>query len=45
MAKGNKALPFILGIDAAGIVERVGSHVKNIYLDNVSLLSSKWILR
>lgn len=29
--KGNKALPFILGIDAAGIVERVGSHVKNIY--------------
>ncbi|MDR4942669.1 quinone oxidoreductase [Bacillus wiedmannii] len=29
--KGNKALPFIPGIDAAGIVERVGSHVKNIY--------------
>lgn len=29
--KGNKALPFIPGIDAAGIVERVGSHVKNIH--------------
>ncbi|EJP97145.1 quinone oxidoreductase family protein [Bacillus cereus] len=29
--KGNKALPFIPGIDAAGIVERVGSHVNNIY--------------
>ncbi|CAH2461932.1 MULTISPECIES: quinone oxidoreductase family protein [Bacillus] len=29
--KGNKALPFIPGIDAAGIVEHVGSHVKNIY--------------
>ncbi|MEK5123084.1 quinone oxidoreductase family protein [Bacillus sp. FSL R9-9492] len=29
--KGNKALPFIPGIYAAGIVERVGSHVKNIY--------------
>ncbi|EJQ49829.1 quinone oxidoreductase [Bacillus wiedmannii] len=29
--KGNKALPFIPGIDAAGVVERVGSHVKNIY--------------
>ncbi len=29
--KGNKALPFIPGIDVAGIVERVGSHVKNIY--------------
>ncbi|PFZ92693.1 quinone oxidoreductase family protein [Bacillus wiedmannii] len=29
--KGNKALPFIPGIDAAGIVERVGSHVKNVY--------------
>lgn len=29
--KGNKALPFILGIDATGIVERVGSHVKNIH--------------
>ncbi|PKJ54962.1 quinone oxidoreductase family protein [Bacillus sp. SN10] len=29
--KGNKSLPFIPGIDAAGIVERVGSHVKNIY--------------
>ncbi|MCQ6340055.1 quinone oxidoreductase [Bacillus cereus] len=28
--KGNKALPFIPGIDATGIVERVGSHVKNI---------------
>ncbi len=28
--KGNKALPFIPGIDVAGIVERVGSHVKNI---------------
>ena len=31
MVKGNKALPFILGIDATGIVERVGSHVKNIH--------------
>lgn len=30
MAKGNKVLPFIPGIDVAGIVERVGSHVKNI---------------
>ncbi|MGR3778056.1 quinone oxidoreductase family protein [Bacillus paramycoides] len=29
--KGNKAFPFIPGIDAAGVVERVGSHVKNIY--------------
>ncbi|AZV66045.1 quinone oxidoreductase [Bacillus cereus] len=29
--KGNKALPFIPGIDAAGIVERVGSQVKNIH--------------
>ncbi|AHZ51011.1 NADPH:quinone oxidoreductase family protein [Bacillus cereus] len=29
--KGNKALPFIPGIDATGIVERVGSHVKNIH--------------
>ncbi|EPC8420953.1 quinone oxidoreductase [Bacillus wiedmannii] len=29
--KGNTALPFIPGIDAAGIVERVGSQVKNIY--------------
>ncbi|WP_433773733.1 quinone oxidoreductase family protein [Bacillus wiedmannii] len=29
--KGNKTLPFIPGIDAAGIVERVGSHVKNIH--------------
>ncbi len=29
--KGNKSLPFIPGIDAAGIVERVGSHVKNIH--------------
>ncbi|MCU5098381.1 quinone oxidoreductase family protein [Bacillus wiedmannii] len=29
--KGNTALPFIPGIDAAGVVERVGSHVKNIY--------------
>ncbi|KKZ92586.1 hypothetical protein B4147_1822 [Bacillus wiedmannii] len=29
--KGNKALPFIPGIDAAGIIERVGSHVKNIH--------------
>lgn len=29
--KGNKALPFIPGIDATGIVEHVGSHVKNIY--------------
>lgn len=29
--KGNKSLPFIPGIDAAGIVERVGSHVTNIY--------------
>ncbi|KZD35488.1 putative Zn-dependent oxidoreductase [Bacillus cereus] len=29
--KGNKAFPFIPGIDAAGIVERVGSHVKKIY--------------
>ncbi len=28
--KGNKVLPFIPGIDVAGIVERVGSHVKNI---------------
>ena len=31
MAKGNKALPFIPGIDVAGIVECVGSHVKNIH--------------
>ena len=31
MVKGNKALPFIPGIDATGIVERVGSHVKNIH--------------
>lgn len=31
MVKGNTALPFIPGIDAAGIVERVGSQVKNIY--------------
>ncbi|MBS9803771.1 quinone oxidoreductase [Bacillus toyonensis] len=29
--KGNKTFPFIPGIDAAGIVERVGSHVKNIH--------------
>ncbi|MGG0726463.1 quinone oxidoreductase family protein [Bacillus paramycoides] len=29
--KGNKAFPFIPGIDAAGVLERVGSHVKNIY--------------
>ncbi|EXY06478.1 MULTISPECIES: quinone oxidoreductase family protein [Bacillus cereus group] len=29
--KENKALPFIPGIDATGIVERVGSHVKNIH--------------
>lgn len=29
--KGNKALPFIPGIDAAGIVERVGSQVKNLH--------------
>ncbi len=39
--KGNKVLPFIPGIDVAGIVERVGSHVKNITLDNVSLLFLK----
>ncbi|HDX9629005.1 TPA: quinone oxidoreductase [Bacillus cereus] len=29
--KGNTALPFIPGIDVAGIVERVGSQVKNIH--------------
>ncbi|MGZ7149764.1 quinone oxidoreductase family protein [Bacillus sp. BC08] len=29
--KGNTAPPFIPGIDAAGIVERVGSQVKNIH--------------
>jgi NADPH2:quinone reductase len=29
--KGNKALPFIPGIDVAGIVEHVGSQVKNIH--------------
>ncbi|PFJ14253.1 quinone oxidoreductase [Bacillus cereus] len=29
--KGNKSFPFIPGIDAAGIVEHVGSHVKNIH--------------
>ncbi len=29
--KGNKTFPFIPGIDATGIVERVGSQVKNIH--------------